>query len=362
MTTLRTLPIAAGVLLAGAATAAAETTLACRQPQLAAAGDHVYVACGTPGTVLVARSADGGRTFGALVTVATPGALSLGNHRGPRVVVAGDTVIVSAIAGDVGGGKDGDVLVWRSTDRGATWSPPARLNGVAGSAREGLHAMAAAGGTVVTAWLDLREKGTTLAVAVSRDGGVTWQPDAIAYRSPTGTICQCCHPSLVVAPSGRIAAMFRNEHLGTRDMFLLESADGGGSWTEARKLGNGTWPLKACPMDGGGIAFDPRSGLVTAWRRDTTVYLASPGGAEVALGEGVNPALATTPAGPLVAWNAASGLVVKAPDAGTPVVADAQGRFAALVSASRGALVAYERGEQSVVRAVSELTPRTANR
>lgn len=356
MATTRTLLIAAGALLAGAAMSAAETTLACRQPQLAAAGDAVYIACGTPTSVLVARSPDGGRTFGLPVTVAAVGALALGNHRGPRIVADGDTVLVSAIAGETGGGKDGDVLVWRSVDRGATWSGPARVNSVPASAREGLHAMAASGGTVVTAWLDLRERGTTLAVAVSRDGGQTWAADAIAYRSPTGTICQCCHPSLLVAPSGRIAAMFRNEHLGTRDMFLVESPDAGRSWMAAQKLGFGTWPLNACPMDGGAIAFDPRNGIVTTWRRDTTVYLSSPGAAEVPLGVGVNPTLTMTPAGPVVAWNAPEGLVVKTADAGTPALADAQGRFASLLMTARGALLAYEKGDGTVIRPVSEVT------
>jgi BNR repeat-like domain len=356
-TTTRTLLIMAGALLTGAATSAAETTLPCRQPQLAAAGEVVYVACGTPTSVLVARSSDGGRTFGAPVAVATVGALALGNHRGPRIAADGDTVLVSAIAGETGGGKDGDVLVWRSADRGATWSGPARVNSVPAAAREGLHAMAASGRTVATAWLDLRERGTMLAAAVSRDGGLTWADDAIAYRSPGGTICQCCHPSLFVAPSGRIAAMFRNEHLGTRDMFLVESPDAGRSWMAAQKLGSGTWPLNACPMDGGGIAFDPRKGLVTVWRRDTTVYLASPGAAEVALGEGVNPTLAMTPAGPVVAWNAPAGLVVRAADAGTLTLADSEGRFASLLSTPRGTLLAYEKGGQSVVLPVSELPP-----
>jgi hypothetical protein len=215
--------------------------------------------------------------------------------------------------------------------------------------------MASSGATVAAAWLDLRERGTTLAVAVSRDGGETWQPDAIVYRSPSGSICECCHPSLVVAPSGRIAAMFRNAHLGTRDMFLIESPDGGASWMAARKLGSGTWPLEACPMDGGAIAFDPRSGLVTTWRRDTTVYLAGPAAAEIPLGEGVNPTLASTSSGTVLAWNGAHGLVVKPPEAGTATLADPQGRFASLVATPAGALLAYERGDRSVVRPVSEV-------
>ena len=222
---------------------------------MAVSGGSVYVTCGTPASMLVARSADGGRTFAPAQTIPTVSTLSLGNHRGPRIVALGDTLVVSAIVGELGGGKDGDLLAWRSTDRGQHWSAPVKVNDVAAAAREGLHAMAASGQTVAVAWLDLREQGTTLVVAVSLDGGAHWGPDVVAYRSPSGTICQCCHPSLAVDASGRITAMFRNERDGARDMHLVASADGGQTWTAAAKLGNGTWPLKACPMDGGGCVW-----------------------------------------------------------------------------------------------------------
>ena len=50
--------------------------------------------------------------------------------------------------------------------------------------------------------------------------------------------------------------MWRNSLDGARDMFVSESRDGGRTFSNARKLGSGTWPLKACPMDGGHLAFD----------------------------------------------------------------------------------------------------------
>ena len=333
----------------GATVAAAETTLPCRQPQIAVSDRALHVVCGTPTSLLIARSENGGQTFTTPTTIDLTGHLALGMHRGPRIVTLGDTLIVSAIVGEQGGGKDGDVLVWRSVDRGQHWSAPVTINRVAGSAREGLHAMAAGGSTVAAAWLDLREKGTTLATAVSRDGGATWDSDVVAYRSPTGTICQCCHPSLVVEASGRISAMFRNEREGARDMYVIASADNGRTWTGAEKLGDGTWPLKACPMDGGGLGIDARGSLVAAWRRDQTVYLVSPGSPEVALGAGVNPTLAMTDAGPLVAWNSAEGLMLKRSDANASLV-DAHGKFAALAATPGGVVVAYERGAASVVR------------
>ena len=44
------------------------------------------------------------------------------------------------------------------------------MNDVSGAAREGMHGLGAnASGLVVVAWLDLREKGTRVYAAVSRD-------------------------------------------------------------------------------------------------------------------------------------------------------------------------------------------------
>lgn len=342
-------------LVLGATSALAETTLLCRQPQMAASGNAVYVTCGTPTSILVARSEDGGRTFAPAETVATVAALSLGMHRGPRIVALGDTLVVSAIVGNVGGGKDGDLLAWRSTDGGRHWSKPARVNDVPAAAREGLHAMAAHGRTVAATWLDLRASGTSLVVAVSEDGGAHWGSNVVAYRSPSGTICQCCHPSLAVDADGRISAMFRDERQGARDMYVIGSADGGRTWTNGEKLGQGTWPLKACPMDGGALGLDSHGGIVTTWRRDQTVYLSSPGTAEIAVGAGVNPTLAITPTGPLVAWNGAEGLMLKHADASAALV-DAHGRFAALVTTPGGGVLAFERGAQAVVRPVDTVS------
>ena len=44
----------------------------------------------------------------------------------------------------------------------------------------------------------------------SKDGGQTWSPNFSVYESPDGHICECCHPSAVIAADGAIHVMFRN--------------------------------------------------------------------------------------------------------------------------------------------------------
>src|SRR5689334_21080175 len=103
------------------------------QPQLAAAGGRVGLVFGEGHAIFFAGSRDGGRTFSPPVAVPSQGHLALGRHRGPRVALSGGAVVVTAILG--AGRDDGDVLAWRSTDDGRTWSAPVRLNGVAAAAR-----------------------------------------------------------------------------------------------------------------------------------------------------------------------------------------------------------------------------------
>ncbi len=77
--------------------AAAAVTLAGVQPQLAAIGDQVYLAFGRGDSVYVARSSDGGLSFGAPVVLPISGKVSLGMRRGPRVVATNNAVLVTSV-------------------------------------------------------------------------------------------------------------------------------------------------------------------------------------------------------------------------------------------------------------------------
>jgi hypothetical protein len=327
------------VLLLAAEIAAAAPGRPNRQPQLAARGNRVAVAYGAGNGVYLSVSTDGGRTFGPSVLVSSEGQLSLGMHRGPRVAYTPQGIVVSAIVGEQGKGRDGDLLSWRSADEGRRWSGPVRANDVRGSAREGLHAMASgADGTLFAAWLDLRAQGTRVYGATSIDGGATWSANRLVYESPSGTVCQCCHPSVVVSASG-IFVMFRNALDGARDLYLSRSVDGGKTFAAARKLGRGTWPLEACPMDGGGLAVDGQNRVHTVWRREDTVYASADEGPETSLGTGRNPATAAGGGGAYAVWGDGKRVVLKAPAAPQPEVVAEDGAFPSIATLDDGSIV-----------------------
>ena len=98
---------------------------------------------------------------------------------------------------------DGDVLAWRSIDGGASWSGPRRVNGVEGSAREGLHALAAGpDGSLFCAWVDLRDGRAEVYGARSADGGASWEPDVLIYRSPDARSARAATRRPPSAPTG----------------------------------------------------------------------------------------------------------------------------------------------------------------
>ena len=321
-----------------------------RQPQLAAAYGQVALVYGSGSTIWFASSPDSGRTFAPGVKVADTGAVALGRHRGPRITILRDAMLITAVAGQTpaqgehahGLPEQGDLTVWRSTDHGKTWLRASIVNDIPGASREGLHSIAAdSRGNLFAAWLDLREKGTQLYGARSTDGGKTWSKNVHIYASPDGTICQCCDPSVAIDEHGEIAVMFRNAITGSRDLYLTRSTDGL-HFSQPEKLGNGTWKIAACPMDGGGMALE-HGKIVTAWRRDTELFLDRPGTPETRIAEGKDVAIAAGAKGTYLVWSDAQGIEALAPAARVPLKIAGAGGFPTVVALADGsALAAWE--------------------
>jgi len=164
------------------------------------------------------------------------------------------------------------------------------------------------------------------------------------YESPSGTICECCHPSLVAAGGGEFVVMWRNALDGSRDFYTMRLRDGRAA-SPAEKQGTGTWKLEACPMDGGGVVLH-HGQVASAWRREKDIYLAEAGKPERKLGTGQDVALGVNNQGLYAVWSApGEGLEMWVPGASRATRLSDSGAFPAIVATGDGAiLVAWEEG------------------
>jgi len=331
-----------------------------REPKMAVRGSDVALAFGAGSAIYFAISRDSGATFSDPVKVAESAVIPLTRHRGPRIVFSGSAIVITAVAGKTAASgphahglpSDGDLIEWRSVDNGKTWSSGVTINDVPGAPTEGLHTLASDGkGRLFAAWLDHRGgHGTKLYGAQSRDNGVSWSKNVLIYKSPDGTICECCHPSLVFDAQGEVAVMWRNWLGGSRDMYLARSRDGV-RFSQPVKLGEGTWKLNACPMDGGGIVnADGR--LVTAWRREHDLFLASPGAPETRIAQGIDVALASGRDGLYAIWSTPSGVRAMIPKQAQPMELAPQGSFPDIASVGQGAVAAWEEDGKIAIRRI----------
>jgi hypothetical protein len=160
------------------------------------------------------------------------------------------------------------------------------VNDVEGSAPEGLMSVTADDkNSFYAVWLDLREdRNNKIAFSTLSKNG-SWSENKIVYKSPDKTVCECCKPSVTVHGKN-VSLMFRNWIAGSRDLYVISSLDGGLNFGAAIKLGDGTWKLKGCPMDGGGVLLDKQSVIHSVWQREGVVYYDQPGQPEKKIAEG----------------------------------------------------------------------------
>ncbi len=304
------------------------------QPQVAVApSGRVHIVFGKENAIYYTSSADG-KTFAPPVKVAEVNKLALGMRRGPRVTATDQIVLVTGNSS-----ADGNLHSWISRDAGRAWKEGPPLNSASGSAKEGLHSVAGDGhGLVAAVWLDGRGRGAEVRSRVSRDGGATWAADTSVYQSPEGHVCECCDPSVAIDAQGRVAVMFRNSLGGSRDMYASVSADGGRTFGKAQKLGKGTWPLNACPMDGGAITFGPGGQVLTAWRREKTTFATAGDASERKLSDSASqPVVVTGKSGAYYFWESGGSVMMQKGDSAPTRLG--KGRFAAAASLANGAPV-----------------------
>lgn len=241
--------------------------------------ENLHVVYGSGDSIMYSYSSNHGKSFFQPILISVLPELAASHTRGPQIAASnkGLTVIAANSFGDIFSYyKEG------SSD----WAQAGKVNDVDTVAKEGLMALSADGAIAFAVWLDLREnKYNKIYGAKSNDGGKTWSKNVMVYTSPDTTVCECCKPSVVVK-GNNVYVMFRNWLQGNRDLYLIQSTNGGNSFGQAQKLGNGNWKLNGCPMDGGGLVIDKNNEIQTVWRREGKVYAAIAGMPEKEIGEG----------------------------------------------------------------------------
>lgn len=253
-----------------------------KQPQVSVDNKGtVRVVYGSADKIFCATSADHGQTFSKPVLVAQVPDMHLGMSRGPQLSSSASYSVITAMD------KTGNIHWFRLNNNAKTWQPMGVVNDLKGSAPEGLMSITADNkDNFYAVWLDTRLGGRNQVWFASLSGrSAKWTPNRLVYKSSDGHVCECCKPNIAVA-NNSIAIMFRNWLNGSRDLYVVRSANAGQTFSDAQKMGLDTWKLNGCPMDGGGIRLSASNQIQTTWQRKGLIYFAQGTDPEVYIGKG----------------------------------------------------------------------------
>lgn len=239
---------------------------------------NIHLAYGSGDSLMYFYSTNGGKSFSTPTLVSVVQNLTASHTRGPQIAATSNGLVLTAC------NNKGDIFSFLKQGS-SSWQQTGKVNDQDTVAKENLMALSADGDNAFAVWLDLRDKHNKIYGAKSNDGGKTWAKNVLVYASPDTTVCECCKPSVVVK-GNKVYVMFRNWLNGNRDMHLIQSSDGGQTFGQAQKLGTGSWALKGCPMDGGGLVVDKAGNPQTVWNRKGKIYASEPGKEEREVGEG----------------------------------------------------------------------------
>jgi len=267
--------------------------------------NNIHIVYGSGDSIMYISSIDG-NSFTSPSLVAVLPKLFASAMRGPQIAAAANGIVVTAC------NKNGNIFSYKKETSGR-WSKAIKVNRVNEVAKEALMALSADGLNAYAVWLGVKKpKGQDVYGAASVDGGKTWSKNILVYASPDSTVCECCKPSVVV--KGNIVyVMFRNWLNENRDLYLIKSFNGGKSFGLAQKLGNGSWKLNGCPMDGGGLAIDKNGAPETVWQREGKIYASTPGMPEKEIGEGRNCSIESLNNKNIYAWTENGNAIVIKP-------------------------------------------------
>ena len=250
-------------------------------PSLTVGHGIIHMAFASSDSIFYAFSSNKGKSFSVPVLVTVLPKLGKVGGRGPQIVnVKGGLLIAAA-------DHTGNIYTYIKKNTAEKWEKTGKINDVPDIAKEAFVSLASnTQGEIYAVWLDLRDdRKNKIVGAKSSDGGKSWSKNKIIYQSPDSTVCECCKPSVAIK-GNLVAVMFRNWLNGNRDLHLIQSTDGGRNFGQVQKLGEGSWKLNGCPMDGGGLVIQKTNTVQTVWRRQGNIYLCEAGKKEELLTSG----------------------------------------------------------------------------
>ncbi|MFM8551026.1 MAG: hypothetical protein ACKOCD_01735 [Nitrospiraceae bacterium] len=159
-----------------------------------------------------------------------------------------------------------DLRLARSADGGKSFGQPLVVNDDGATINHTFeHLMAAGNGDLYLAWLDNRTKeksGAGALFACSRDGGRTVEKNLVL----DGMACPCCRPMAAAAPDGSLWVAWRKTFEGNvRDIVVARSTDRGRTFSAPLLVRRDGWSFAACPHRGPSIGFDRQGRLYVGW-------------------------------------------------------------------------------------------------
>ena len=148
-----------------------------------------------------------------------------------------------------------------STDGGTTWSGAQRLTWTSITLEP--PAMGIDSGNIIhVAWADLTSGNIEIYYGNSEDGGATWS----AAKRLTWTSGSSYHPAIAIDSGNTIHVVWNDDTPSNAEIFHKSSADGGTTWSDARRL---TWTTGKSGFPA--IAIDAGDSLHVVWQDDTQV-------------------------------------------------------------------------------------------
>ncbi len=238
--------------------------------------------------IIATCSVDGGVTWGpssVLVNGLNPFAPALATRPNGTVHVVWWAPLSATRPG-------GNIIASTSTDRGKTWSAPARVNSVAGSAIYDGNigpparipypsAATNSSGNLFVAWADKAKGDYNIVVARSNDGGATWSAPVQMNDTDVGDQWTA---ALTVDANDMVHVAWYDGRTGNLNLYYANSADGGRTWSPNLRVTTQETPAGSQSLgEYIGLAADRNSAAYLVWTdaRDggSAIYFARTSGA-----------------------------------------------------------------------------------